>query len=265
MSVRAIIDSAGKRVSMKQQTGLIALWRFVLKSLLLLFLPCLQAGESVADELQLIKALFDKPDPVVWILTGDSITHGALHTHGHRSYPEHFAERVRWEMGRVRDVVINTGISGDTVPGLIKDLDHRVLQFRPAVVSIMMGMNDAHAGPEGREAFREAYIKLVSRLKDEASVLILLHTPNPVTTRRSDLPAYAQIIREVARDRGVALCDQDKIWRDHITGRKSNLNYLLNDGTIHPNGPGHVLFAHSLCKTLGIHDPASNTGRLYVP
>ena len=105
-------------------------------------------------------------------------------------------------------------------------------------------------------------------LRAESNALILLHTPNPITaaaTRRTDLPAYAQIIREVAQDRGVALCDQDKIWRKHVTSRKSDLNYLLNDGTIHPNGLGHVLFAHSLCKTLGVHDPASNTGRLYVP
>ena len=55
------------------------------------------------------------------------------------------------------------------------------------------------------------------------------------------------------------------MWQDHITAKKTDLNYLLNDGTIHPNGWGHVLFAHNLCKTFGIHDPASNTGRLYVP
>ncbi len=253
---------------MKQQTDLRPFLQFVLTSLLLFSFPRLLAEESVAAELDLIKALFDKPDPVVWLITGDSITHGALHTHGYRSYPEHFAERVRWEMRRMRDVVINTGISGDTVPGLAKDLDHRVLQFKPTVVSIMMGMNDANAGVEGREAFRAAYIKLVDRLRDETNVLILLHTPNPITaaaTRKSDLPAYARIVREVAQDRGVALCDQNKIWRDHVRRRKSDLNYLLDDGTIHPNGYGHVLFTHSLCKTLGIHDPVSNTGRLYVP
>ena len=235
---------------------------------LLCFSPSLLAQEPDAAELDRIKALIKKPDPIIWLITGDSITHGALHTHGYRSYPEHFAERVRWELRRVRDVVINTGISGDRVPGLAKDLEHRVLQFKPTVVSIMMGMNDATARPEGREAFRAAYIELVDRLRDETDALILLHTPNPITaaaTQRSDLPAYAQIIREVAVDRVVALCDQHKIWQDYVRSRKSDLNYLLNDGTIHPNGWGHVLFAHSLCKTLGIHDRASNTGRLYVP
>ena len=241
---------------------------FLAPMVLLIAMPYFHAQESLASELDKIKALLEKPEPVVWLVTGDSITHGALHTHGYRSYGEHFAERIRWEMRRVRDFVINTGISGDTVPGLIKDLDHRVLQFKPTVVSIMMGMNDATAGPDGRQSFRTAYVKLVDRLRAESDALILLQTPNPITAaalQRSDLPAYAQIVREVAQDRGVALCDQEKLWQEYVKSSRSDLNYLLNDGTIHPNAQGHVLFMHNLCETLGIHDPDSNTGRLYVP
>src|SRR5262249_8094820 len=93
-----------------------------------------------------IKQLLAAREPVVRIFTGDSITHGALHTLGWRSYPEHFAERVRWELGRMRDVVINTGISGDQTGGLLADLDWRVLHFQPHVVSIMLGMNDCSRG-----------------------------------------------------------------------------------------------------------------------
>jgi len=226
------------------------------------------AQEVPTSELDKIKALLAKPDPIVWLITGDSITHGALHTHGWRSYPEHFAERVRWELRRVRDVVINTGISGDTVPGLAKDLPHRVLRFEPTVVSIMMGMNDATAGPAGRDRFRAAYSRLVDRIRNESTALVVLQTPNPITaaaTGRHDLPAYAQIVREVAKKHGVGLIDQDKLWRDYISHHKTDLNYLLNDGTIHPNQWGHVLFTHNMCAALGIHDPNSNTGRLYVP
>src|SRR6185369_10691115 len=65
-----------------------------------------------------IKRLLAGKAALTWVFTGDSITHGALHTLGWRSYPEHFAERVRWELKRMRDVVINTGISGDTIPGV---------------------------------------------------------------------------------------------------------------------------------------------------
>ncbi len=228
-----------------------------------------EAGiQDASSELTQIKNLLTGKAPITWVITGDSITHGALHTHGYRSYPEHFAERVRWELRRVRDVVINTGISGDTVPGLLNDLDHRVLRFQPTVVSIMMGMNDATKGETGREPFREKYHELIERLKNETDALILLHTPNPITPAagsRQDLPAYSRIVREVAAKYEIALVDQEKRWLDYVAKRGDDLNYLLNDGTIHPNGVGHTLFAHNFFRVLDIFDPESRTCRLYVP
>lgn len=50
-----------------------------------------------------------------------------------------------------------------------------------------------------------------------------------------------------------------------INREKTDLNDLLDDGTIHPNAAGHILFAHVLFKTLNIHAPTSRTGRLYLP
>ena len=84
-----------------------------------------------AATLDRIKALLAGNDALTWVITGDSITHGALHTLGWRSYPEHFAERVRWELRRMRDVVINTGISGERTGGLLKDFDWRAARFQP--------------------------------------------------------------------------------------------------------------------------------------
>ena len=72
--------------------------------------PALLRGAGATDG---IKALLDTKKPLTWVSTGDSITHGASHTLGWRSYPEHLAERIRWEMRRGRDMGINTGGSGD--------------------------------------------------------------------------------------------------------------------------------------------------------
>ena len=46
--------------------------------------------------------LANRSRPLTWVFTGDSITHGAKHTAGCRSYPEHFAERVRWSWDAAR-------------------------------------------------------------------------------------------------------------------------------------------------------------------
>lgn len=214
-----------------------------------------------------LQQLLKSPQSATWVFTGDSITHGALHTLGWRSYPEHFAERVRWELGRVRDVVINTGISGDRTGGILKDWDWRAGRFQPDTVSLMFGMNDCGAGPAGREEFRRNLHTLVDRAL-AAQALPLLHTPNTVYTAKSpgreDLPAYAQIIREVAAERGVALVDHYAEWRQAKPDQESLLPWL-QDESIHPGVYGHRMFARSLFRVLGIFDEKSPTCQLEVP
>ena len=62
-----------------------------------------------------IKRLLSADAPVKWLFYGDSITHGARHTYGFRDYTELFAERVRFELGRRLDVVLNTAVGGQRV------------------------------------------------------------------------------------------------------------------------------------------------------
>jgi acyl-CoA thioesterase-1 len=223
-----------------------------------------------------IRALLKGKQPVMWVLTGDSITHGALHTFGWRSYPELFAERVRWELYRVHDIVVNTGISGDTVPGVLKDLDWRVLQFKPQVTSVMMGMNDCVKGTANREDFRSNLNKLLDQLESHQS-LPVLHTPNIIypanDARRGDLPAYAQIIREVAKERKILLVDHHAHWQKkidaavNVVGKPDPgaLLYWLSDGNVHPNEYGHRELANFFFERLGIFDPTSYTCKLFVP
>jgi len=45
-------------------------------------------------------------EPMTWVATGDSITQAVLHTHGSRGWVEHVHERVRWQLDRLTDIVI---------------------------------------------------------------------------------------------------------------------------------------------------------------
>src|SRR5436190_21990005 len=47
-------------------------------------------GPAPSAGIEGIKLLLARKEPVAWVFTGDSITHGAQHTKGWRSYPEHF-------------------------------------------------------------------------------------------------------------------------------------------------------------------------------
>ena len=212
------------------------------------------------SSIDLFALLADKSRPLTWVFTGDSITHGAKHTHGNRSYVEHFAERVRWELGRGQDVIINTGLSGDRAAGLLRNFEARVARFKPDVVSIMIGMNDSTRGPEGREEFRSNLRQLVLRVRS-LGALAVLHTPNTVepaaAKERGDLPAYAGLVAEVAREQQTALVDHWQHWQA-ACNQPEVLKQWLND-PLHPNARGHRELAILTFRVLGIYSANSPT------
>ena len=128
--------------------------------------------------METIRGLLTGAQPVRWAFAGDSITHGAAHTVGWRDYTELFSERVRWELGRSRDIVIKTGISGWTVRDLLADLEWNVLQFNPDCVSLMFGLNDCLAGEGGISDFKADYLEIIAQIRARSGAAILLHTPN---------------------------------------------------------------------------------------
>lgn len=227
------------------------------------------AGTPVgnADGLAFLNDLLMSSVPVTWVFTGDSITHGALYTEGWRSFPEHFAERVRWEMRRFQDVVINTGVVGETSKGLLANLEARVLRFRPQVALMLIGMNEAVTGPAGRSGFRENIYEIVGRIR-EAEAVPVLQTPNtiyqPFAAPWKDLPAYVDIIREVAHQTDSPLVDHWQHWQQ-VKPDPAQLLSWLQDQSIHPNVYGHREMARLICRTFGIFDPASLTCRLESP
>jgi lysophospholipase L1-like esterase len=225
-----------------------------------------QTAETNSELQSIQKLLADKVHPLTWVLTGDSITHGAKHTHGNRSYVEHFAERVRWELGRPNDIVINTGISGDKAEGILGKFDWRIARFKPDVVSIMIGMNDCTRGPEKRDEFQKNLRDLIHRVRDLGAFPVL-HTMNIVepsaTKERGDLSAYVDIVNGIAREEKTILVDHWRHWKT-ASENQNVLKEWLND-PIHPNARGHREMAILTFKTLGIFDPKSPTCQPTAP
>jgi len=220
----------------------------------------------MATSLQSIQQLLKSPDPIRWVFAGDSITHGALHTMGWRDYVELFGERVRWEMGRMRDCVIKTACSGWRITNLRDDFEWSIAQHRPHVVSINVGMNDCVAGTAGRMDFEKTYLEVVNRIREKTSTLVLLHTPTRIlpldASRAPYLADYACAVREVAAKTDCALVDNYADWEAFEANNW--MAYLLSDA-IHPNECGHRLMNRSLLQILGIWDEKTITGRLLIP
>ncbi len=217
-----------------------------------------------AEDLERIRILLAGKEPLKWVFVGDSITHGAKHTYGARSYPEIFGERVRWELRRGRDVIINTAISGNTSVDILNDYEWRVRQFRPTVVFIMVGTNDAAVKRAiSTDRYREALVALVRRIRDEGAVPVL-QTPNAVVLEkaggRERIGEYMEVIRSVAAAEGTILVDHWAYWTDRARADILEVHKWYSD-ELHPNGRGHDEMAKLLFKAIGIFDPASFTGK----
>lgn len=214
-------------------------------------------------EFQQLQEMLHGKAPLVWVFTGDSITQGAKHTNGFRSYPEVFAERIRWEMARARDVVINTAVSGNTSANILQDADWRIAQFRPSVVLLMTGTNDCATdrlvAPAGFERNLQALVARVRQLK----AIPLLQTPNiirsegPGAPERRALPEYIKIIRAVAERQSVILADHWEYWTAAAASQDVLAHWLKDP--LHPNGTGHLQMARLLFRELEIFDPAAFT------
>lgn len=203
-----------------------------------------------------------------WLFTGDSITHGALHTNGCRSFVEHFAERIRWELSRPRDIVINTAISGNYVNDILDDYPWRVARFMPDVVFIMMGTNDSQNGQAGVLPYETNVLKLIDLIRRDGGIPVI-NTPNPVVMEagagilRTSLPDYVDAMRRISEEHSVLLIDHWSYWQKRKPDNDSMMAWL-ND-SIHPNEYGHRAFANQLFKALNIFDAGSPTCRLFTP
>ncbi|MFF8387019.1 SGNH/GDSL hydrolase family protein [Streptomyces kanasensis] len=189
--------------------------------------------------------------PMTWVATGDSITQGVLHTHGARGWVEHLQERVRWQLGRLTDTVVNSGVSAWGAVDVLAAHDRLIGRFEPDVLSVSLGTNDCLAGEEGLPEFHDAMRRIVSGAGPRTQVV--LQTPALVGVsgreRRAALPAYCQAVRDIAQDTGSLLVDHEAHWREHH-GEADPIPWL--DDPVHPNAVGHLRMANHTLDALGL-------------
>ncbi|MDA0840571.1 MAG: SGNH/GDSL hydrolase family protein [Planctomycetota bacterium] len=214
--------------------------------------------------MQRIKDILKSDKPVKWLFYGDSITHGALHTSGWRDYAELFTERVRFELGRPMDIVLNNAISGNNTVTLLDSFDWRVGQFEPDVVLLMIGMNDCSNNKVPIEKFESNLGQLVERIEAFNGTVVMQTTcpilPKTSPDREPHLPAYMEVIRRVAGERNLPLIDHTAHWEAH-----PDKFYYWMSNPFHPNEYGHRAFANLIFKEFGIWNSTSVTCRLFVP
>ena len=227
---------------------------------------------TLAEYKERLSYHFNTPNskPWTWVFYGDSITHGAAHTHGWRSFPEIFHERVRWELKQSADVIINTAYSGQTAMKLSEKeyFQSHVSRFAPDAVFLLVGTNDIVKTEGGAEGFRNYLESIVEQIVALDAVPVVQNYPpiaeslNPSYIKRyENMPAYNKVIEETAQKYNAIFVDHWSHWK-----ARANTDRLLNQWlgeTIHPGSRGHFEMAMTLFKALDIHSEDSACCRIF--
>lgn len=171
--------------------------------------------------------------------------------------------------------IISAGIGGDTTVDLLSRLEHDVLERKPTIVTLMVGLNDTwrYAREESLNPERKGSVtppeyeanlrELVSKLKPSGARLILC-TPSLMgeDPRRFDDPkdgmnarlnAYSETVRRVAAEEQLQLLDVRQAFTDkerEINTEQANSGvFTIGDG-VHLNEKGQRLMADLMLRAL---------------
>lgn len=213
-------------------------------------------------------AAFADPKPIVLkkgdriVFLGDSITAGGNSGKGYiQVIRNHLADKKK-DLGIE---CIGAGISGNKVPDLQKRVDKHVIEKKPTVVVIYIGVNDVWHGEKdpkrgtAPDAF-EAGLKEVIGKCTKAGAQVILCTPSVI----GELPAggnnldaklddYANISRKIAKELDLNLCDLRKAFVDHLQANNTQKKAagILTTDRVHLNEAGNRLVALTILKSLG--------------
>lgn len=151
--------------------------------------------------------VFPLRDGDIWVMAGDSIT--AQHLHSNYIEAFCFARYPKPKFG-----FRNSGVGGHTVPTTLNRFDYDVAAWKPTIVSVELGMNDANG--TSADAFIKSMGTMVERIrKAEARPVVLSASPvNDGTflakpgTRNQRLDEYATALKEFCEKERVPYADQ---------------------------------------------------------
>lgn len=163
-----------------------------------------------------------------------------------------FAEgKFRLLYPETRFEFLNRGVGGDCVSDLAARIQRDVLDEKPDVVVLQVGINDVMQEKLNENEFGAAYGELVEQLKNSgATVLILQPFALPIGDAarfRPRLNAFQKAIKAAADRNGVHVIPMDEVFIG--TTQDITPTQFSTDG-IHPTHRGHRYLADFVVKAL---------------
>lgn len=155
--------------------------------------------------------------------------------------------------------LIGAGIGGNKVYDLYLRMEKDVLEKKPDVVVIYIGVNDVwHKATHGTGTdlpkFEGFYRALIKKIQANGAKVVLC-TPAVIGEKKdggneqdADLDKFSNSIRKISQEAGLPLCDLRKIFLDYnLEHNKDNAEKgILTTDRVHLNKEGNALVAKSL-------------------
>jgi hypothetical protein len=205
-----------------------------------------------------LRALLSRPAPLTWMLIGDSLEPSAGHEREWRSFSGRLSDVVRHVAGRARDVFIVHTAAGQRLEEVAVDAAQNVARFRPDIVLVTLGPQEAASGRRGLTAFERNLIALIGTAAAARAVPIL---STPPQTPAADPEAavhqliYAEAIRAVAAEYDVPLVDHFAHW-ETAAARPAGNSAWFEAAASTPGRYGHEQLARRIVVDLQLQ-PAS--------
>jgi lysophospholipase L1-like esterase len=186
------------------------------------------------------------------IFFGDSITQQGVSKNG-------YVTLIKKALDSTKYAVTGAGIGGNKVYDLYLRLEDDVLNKKPDLVVIYVGINDvwhkqsSHTGTD-YDKYLKFYQALINKIQGVGSKVVLV-TPSVVGEKKdgtneldADLNKYAEGIRKLAAKNNLPVCDLRKIFTEYEAKNnpEDKEKGILTTDRVHLNEAGNKLVAEQL-------------------
>lgn len=194
------------------------------------------------------------------VFFGDSITQAGVNPHG---YITKMDSIIRQQGLGDRYELVGAGISGNKVYDLYLRMDTSVIAKKPDVVVIYIGINDVwHKRSTGTgtdpDRYERFYRAIIKKLQDNG-IRVVVCTPSVIGERNDnsneqdgDLNQYSNIVRRIAKDLSLPVCDLRKAFTGYLQENNPNNveRGILTTDRVHLNVAGNLFVANEMWNTL---------------
>lgn len=193
------------------------------------------------------------------IFFGDSITQMGINQGG-------YIDLLRTDLGKKTGSrpyeLIGAGVGGNKVYDLYLRMEEDVLEKKPAIVVIYVGINDVWHKTSGTgtdlDKYEKFYTAIIKKLHAQ-QIKVAVCTPTVIGEKKdsanpqdADLDAYASVVRKLAGTLNCVLIDLRKTFAEYEKeyNTENKESGLLTTDRVHLTDKGNRLVADEMTKTL---------------